>query len=114
MQKGFSLRNDEIALRNTLAIMERELHKPNQFQGKLNALSAQVLPFIQKQVSSHKMVEKMFEKKQKNPKEKEEVEKVKEFLGLQNQGLKELVNVVSQDVEDTKLLLSKKNVLKSK
>ncbi|EFC37759.1 predicted protein [Naegleria gruberi] len=89
-QSGIGIRNEDISLRNKLNTLQRELHKPNQFRGRLIELSPQVNYYLQQ---SNLLLNN-------NTLDDETKENVKNFLEQQTNGLNELLSILKKDIKD--------------
>ena len=89
-QSGIGIRNEDISLRNKLNTLQRELHKPNQFRGRIIELSPQVDYYLQQ---SNLLLNN-------NALDDETKENVKTFLEQQTNGLNELLSILKKDIKD--------------
>ncbi|KAL9648399.1 hypothetical protein ABK040_014021 [Willaertia magna] len=92
MQQGVGIRNEDISLRNKLNTLQRELHKPNQYRGRLNELVPQVNYYLQQS--------NLLMNTDKNLIDEERKESVKVFLEQQTDGLMNLLSILKKDLKD--------------
>jgi len=90
-QSGIGIRNEDISLRNKLNTLQRELHKPNQYRGRLNELAPQVNYYLQQ---SNLLLNS------DNTLDDETKESVKNFLEQQTTGLNHLLSIIKKDIKD--------------
>lgn len=90
-QSGIGIRNEDISLRNKLNTLQRELHKPNQYRGRLNELAPQVNYYLQQ---SNLLLNTG------NVLDDQTKENVKDFLEQQTNGLNHLLSILKKDIKD--------------
>jgi small nuclear ribonucleoprotein (snRNP)-like protein len=90
-------------IKNKLDLLQQELHKPNQFRGRLNELSPQLNYFLQNAESYSNAPDNFDE---------QSLEFLIKYLSQQHDGLKELVKILNKDLKDVKLISNHLNHLK--
>jgi nuclear pore complex protein Nup54 len=95
MQKGQPLNNEDVALRNILSSLLRELHKPSQYRGRLNELKPQL---------NHYLNQPCMTIDEKSVGDEEVMKELQSFLLLQTQGLAQLVDIVKRDQQDVEYI----------
>ncbi|KAL0481112.1 nuclear pore complex protein Nup54 [Acrasis kona] len=91
MQKGQPLNSDDVALRNYLTSLLRELQKPSQYRGRLNELKPQL---------NYHLSQPMMVIDDKSVSDEETMKNVHGFLVQQTQGLAKLMDVINKDTTD--------------
>ncbi len=95
MQKGQPLNNEDVALRNIISSLLRELHKPSQYRGRLNELKPQL---------NHYLNQPCMTIDEKSVGDEEVMKELQSFLLLQTQGLAQLVDIVKRDQQDVEYI----------
>lgn len=97
MQKGIGIRNEDIMLKNKLNTLMHQLHKPDQFRGRLNELMPQ---FNHIQSTSGLLAPN----DSAVAADQETLQSICSFLQMQNQGIKQLCEVLQKDLNDMNLM----------
>ena len=92
MQKGVGIGTLDMKAKSRLENIQEQLHKPNQFQGRLN----EILPSLNQQPQN--FLNNNYDIKD------EDLLPIIDLLSLQNDGLKQLVNILQKDFKDMNLI----------
>lgn len=93
MQRGIGMRNEDIQLKNKLNALMMQLHRPDQFRGRLNEMNPQYSYYLQNSGSLLALNDTVTS-------DEESISELTHFLKLQNRGISYLVDVVQKDLVD--------------
>eukprot|EP01080_Neovahlkampfia_damariscottae_P005803 gene5803-9626_t len=93
MQKGGGQTSNDSKIKMKLDYLQQELHKPNQFRGRLNELVPQLNYFLQNTESFSNLPDNF---------EEQSLLFLIQYLSQQHDGLKELSSILNKDIKDVK------------